>query len=219
MNGYENGIGFIPEEVASSINSVQEAYNGLINVLSDDIQNKFVNEMANIWGCPEAKKYFANFEQRITNLIIECTKTFGSVIGTMNWSAEQYGNLTGAGYSRTEFVASNKTVDVSNIGDRVGEVIGFTDSNRARTVATDLTNIPNSAYVELESAQNAVVKCGFVAEGERSTLLNSLTNIKETINSTFMELTKLTNQAIDETVSIYESTSSNISEHMQVHSN
>ena len=52
--------GFDPNLVNQSINSVQRAYENLIQALGDDMQTKFIGGMQDKWACNDAQQFFNN---------------------------------------------------------------------------------------------------------------------------------------------------------------
>ena len=80
-----------PNLVNQSINSVQRAYENLIQALGDDMQTKFIGGMQDKWACNDAQQFFNNnFKPSIDSLLSESTRIFESVVITMG-QAEKLG--------------------------------------------------------------------------------------------------------------------------------
>ena len=160
--------GFNPDVVNSSINSVKAAYENLIHALGDDMQNRFVNGMADKWACNQAQTFFNNsFKPAIDNLIMSSNSIFESVVASMNSAGQAWAMQTDSSYSPQSFSAITKTMDTSVIRENIGGVRGI-DLSSATTVANQLTSIADSAKSALTSAQQAVQNPPFQARRKTS---------------------------------------------------
>ncbi|MBO5138556.1 MAG: hypothetical protein J6B89_02835 [Bacilli bacterium] len=204
--------GFDPSLVNGSINKVKNAYENLIQVLGDDMQNQFVEGMADKWACADAQNFFTNnFKPAIDNLIRSSTTIFESVVSSMNsagqaWATEQYET-----YSPVSFSAINKTIDTSSIRDSVGGLKGA-DLELTPAVVAKLSILEEDAYNALLSAQQAVQNSGFVGGDQQTNLINSLGTIKNNISIAMKDINADTKSAIDSTLQRYGNTGKRISQ-------
>ena len=96
--------GFDPNLVNQSINSVQRAYENLIQALGDDMQTKFIGGMQDKWACNDAQQFFNNnFKPSIDSLLSESTRIFESVVNTMGQAGEAWAEQTKSSYSAPGF--------------------------------------------------------------------------------------------------------------------
>lgn len=204
--------GFNPDVVNSSINSVKAAYENLIHALGDDMQNRFVNGMADKWACNQAQTFFNNsFKPAIDNLIMSSNSIFESVVASMNSAGQAWAMQTDSSYSPQSFSAITKTMDTSVIRENIGGVRGI-DLSSATTVANQLTSIADSAKSALTSAQQAVQNCGFIGGNQASNLINSLGVIKTKIDNATQEISNQSKTAINNTVESYSDTEGKVSQ-------
>lgn len=202
--------GFDPNLVNQSINSVQKAYNNLIQALGDDMQTKFIGGMEDKWACNDAQQFFNNnFKPSIDSLLSESTRIFESVVNTMGEAGEAWAEQTKSSYSAPGFSAIPKTMDTSTILENINGVRGV-DAKSAKTVAKQLSDIAESANTALTSAQQAVQNCGFVGGSQEANLIDSLGQIKNNINTTTQELTSTVKNRIDATADAYKKTEGTI---------
>ncbi len=104
-------LGFDPELVATSINSVQTAYDSLISAIATEMQTQFVNAMQDKWACNDAQVFFSQFKEVLDKLITESNNTFESVIESMNSAASNWAQNTGSAWSSKTFTRIDKTID------------------------------------------------------------------------------------------------------------
>lgn len=204
--------GFDPSLVNGSINKVKNAYENLIQVLGDDMQNQFVEGMADKWACADAQNFFTNnFKPAIDNLIQSSTTIFESVVSSMNSAGQAWATEESETYSPVSFSAINKTIDTSSIRDQIGGIKGI-DLDLTPNVVAKLSTIATNAQSALSRAQQAVQNSGFVGGDQETNLVNSLGVIKNKIDTATKELTTETKSAIDSTIQRYGNTGGKISQ-------
>lgn len=204
--------GFDPDLVNGSINNVKSAYENLIQVLGDDMQNQFVVGMSDKWACTDAQNFFNNnFKPAIDNLIQGATTIFESVVNSMNSAGQAWASQTESAYAPVSFAAINKSIDTSSIRENIAGVRGV-DLSAATTVAGKLSSIATSANSALTSAQQAVQNCGFVGGSMESNLVSALGVIKSKIDTATEELFTETKSAVDATVQRYGNQEGKVSE-------
>lgn len=195
--------GFDPDVVSSSINAVITAYNDLYAAMGTEMQNSFVNGMANVWACNAAQAYFnQSFAPRIDGIIRGSNETFVSIVDSMNSAARAWAEVTDSSYSDISFTPNDKYMDVSCILENVAGVRGI-DADAAQGILAKLPIIANNALNALTSASSAVDNCGFIGGDQAASLKASLENIKGAINSAVEDLTNDAKRYIDETVNAY----------------
>lgn len=195
--------GFNPSTVRTSMNSVQKAYNDLLKSLGTDMQNQFINGMADKWACKNAQKFFTEgFKPAVDGLIKDSNKTFKSVIDAMNSGAKAWAAQTGSEWSSISFSQVDKSMNVSNIKENINGVRGV-DAASANTVAAKLPTIANEAKSALTAAENAVKDCGFIGGTTASNLVASLRKIRTNIDNATQKITEQTKKAINQTVQDY----------------
>lgn len=204
--------GFNPDVVNSSINSVKQSYEKLINILGDEMQNQFVVGMSDKWACADAQAFFNDaFKPAIDNLITCINVTFGDVFTAMNQAAQAWTMNTDATFSPVSFSAIDKKIDTSIIRENIDGIRGI-DLATASDVAAKLLTISDNAQQALTSAQQAVEDCGFVGGNQASSLIATLGVIKSKISTASQEISSEAKRAIDGTVARYSNTEGKISE-------
>ena len=105
--------GYNPEEVAASIRSIISAYEELISIIGDRLQNDIVNGMADKWACPKAQEFFNDaFKPDVDTLISNVNVVFASVVDAMNSAAQAWATDNGDVFSPVGFTQINKTIFV-----------------------------------------------------------------------------------------------------------
>lgn len=200
-------VGYDPEVVNQAIRNVKSAYESLINVLGDRMQNEFVGGMEDKWAAPQAQRFFQDsFKPAIDSIIQSSTSTFESVVSSMNSAGQAWASQTESSYSPQTFSPITKTIDVGgirreiNLGDK--KLIGI-DKDLAVTVADKLPSLATDAKQALSDAQSAVQNSGFVGENQQENLVNSLGQIKTKIDEVVNNITNETKTAIVQTVENY----------------
>lgn len=201
--------GFDPSVVNQSIGAVKNAYNELINVLGDQVQNQFVDGMADKWACNNAQTFFANFKSVLDSLITDSNTVFESVVSSMSSAAAAWASDTNTEYSTTSLEVISKTINVEGIQENIAGVRGV-DVDTATTTAGTLTTISANAESALSNAEQAVQQCGFIGGEQASNLIASLGKIKANISNAFTELSTSAKSGIEQTVSQYSDTAGKI---------
>lgn len=202
--------GFNPDVVTTSINGVKNAYESLIGALGDNMQNDFVNGMSTVWACNEAIAFFRDaFKPTIDQLIVDSNTIFSSVVSSMNSAASNWAAQTQSSWSGITLSTIDKKIDISGIHENINGDRGI-DTVEAQNVSNKLPMIAESAKNALTSAQNAVQSCGFLGGTQASTLAQSLTTIKNNIDSATQSITSATKNAIQKTVETYGSIETNV---------
>ena len=202
-------LGFDPELVATSINSVQTAYDSLISAIATEMQTQFVNAMQDKWACNDAQVFFSQFKVVLDKLITESNNTFESVIESMNSAASNWAQNTGSTWSSKTFTRIDKTMDVSGIKENINGVRGV--DPQATEISTKLMTIANNAISALTSAQTAVDNCGFIGGSSASSLTASLAKIKTNIENAVNQISGDCASAIEKTTQAYTNLDINIS--------
>ena len=201
-------VGYDPEVVNQAIRNVKSAYESLINVLGDRMQNEFVGGMEDKWAAPQAQRFFQDsFKPAIDSIIQSSTSTFESVVLSMNSAGQAWASQTESSYSPQTFSPITKTIDVGGIRSEFntkdgGRLIGI-DKDLAVAVADKLPSLASDANQALSDAQSAVQNSGFVGENQQENLVNSLGQIKTKIDEVVNNITNETKTAIVQTVENY----------------
>ena len=204
--------GFDPEVVNQAIANVKNAYESLINVLGDKMQNEFVGGMQDKWACNQAQKFFSEaFKPAIDSIIQSSNSTFESVVSSMNSAGQSWANQTESSYSPQSFSPISKTIDSSVIMENIGGVRGI-DKEAAQSVASKLPTLASLASEALTNAQTAVQNSGFIGGSQQANLVNSLGQIKTKINEIVSNITNETKNAIAQTVETYGDLEGKVSE-------
>ena len=208
--------GYDPNIVNTSVNSVVSAYNELMAQIKDQIQNKFVNGMADKWACVNAVNFFnEGFKPTIDELLNSTNQIFDSVVRSMTDAATAWANDTGSTQIVVaNFSQQNPSIDVSNIQENIGGVRGI-DLEQSTSVINQLPSIAIQAESALEHAKSAVQDCGFIGGNQASNLINSLATIKTKINNAFLDITDNVKNAMEQTVNTYSDTEGRISQAFQ----
>ena len=208
--------GFNPQQVKSSIKSVIDAYNDLYDAIINVTQASFVTPMATSWCCKESVDFFNNtFKPAIDNLQEGSTKTFQSVVDSMNSAAKAWADRTGntGDWSNVSFTPRTKKIDVSGIKDRnaKGE-IGIDEVQAVAKASLLVTKSYVKAAAALTKAAAAVTVCGFLGGSQASTLKTALKNIKKAIDDTTKELAEGVKKAVKDSAEGYKTIGVKISD-------
>ena len=202
--------GYDETQVVAAIASINTSYDSLINALITKNQQEFVSKMGSIWGCEQAKNFFAAYKTDIDELASKITTTYESVVNAMNGAAQTLSNMAGSTWSTKTFSSRSDTLDTSVILDNIGGVKGI-DIEEAESTLEVLDSIASSVESALEIATTAVTTSGFVGRNMQEQLEGSLSKIKDAISSKFSEEKVAVSNAIKETVDMYSTGTSNIS--------
>lgn len=195
--------GFDPSLVTNSINKVESAYSELMQALYSDMQNNFVDTMAQYWACNLAQRYFRDFvKPDVDNALKDSFARFESVVSSMNEAAARWAQDTESEWAPMSFQGELKTISVDSIQENINGVRGVDEAN-ANTTATELQKIAQNSNTALEAAKSAVNNCGFVGRDMEVTLIQSLDKIKNIIDSFVTEITNGIRNEINETVEAY----------------
>lgn len=193
--------GFDPELVTSSISKIQNAYNELMAAIGTDMQNQFVNGMQDKWACSDAQTFFNNFKTTVDSLITNSNNTFESVVNAMNSAAKAWAEQTGSTWSAKQFSRNDVKMDITGIKENIGGVRGV--DLQATAVSDKLPTIAEAAGRALDNSKSAVINCGFVGGTSEADLVNSLEQIKTSINNAVSQISNDCKKAIETTTQNY----------------
>ena len=207
-----NLTGYNPEEVTMSINAIKGAYEELISILGDRIQNEIVNGMSDKWACSNAQKFFNEaFKPAVDSLIAGVNTTFESVVNAMNEAAQIWASDCGEVYSPVSLSLIIKNIDTSNIFENISGIRGI-DLDQASQVAAKLPTIAAEAENAVSKASSAVDSCGFMGGSQAENLKASLNVIKTNISNATNEITSETKAAFESTIATYGNAAGQISQ-------
>lgn len=207
-----NLTGYNPEEVTMSINAIKGAYEELISILGDRIQNEIVNGMSDKWACSNAQKFFSEaFKPAVDSLIAGVNTTFESVVNAMNEAAQIWASDCGEVYSPVSLSLIIKNIDTSNIFENISGIRGI-DLDQASQVAAKLPTIAAEAENAVSKASSAVDSCGFMGGSQAENLKASLNVIKTNISNATNEITSETKAAFESTIATYGNAAGQISQ-------
>ena len=203
--------GFDPAQVNSSINSVNAAYRELMEAVITATQTKFIDQMANQWACKEAQVWFESFTNVINELAAGCTRTFGSVVSTMNEAAQHWAEETGGTeYQSISFSPALLKCNSDGIKENIGGVRGV-DKEHATDTVSKLTSIETACNNALNNAKKAVLTCGFMGGNQAESLKASLDQIGVNVAKAVTDTSSAAKTAINNTVTAYGDQAANIS--------
>ena len=207
-----NLTGYNPEEVTMSINAIKGAYEELVSILGDRIQNEIVNGMSDKWACSNAQKFFNEaFKPAVDGLLAGVNTTFESVVNAMNEAAQIWASDCGEVYSPVSLSLIIKNMDTSNIFENISGIRGI-DLDQASQVAAKLPTIAAEAESAVAKASSAVDSCGFMGGSQAANLKASLDIIKTNISNATNEITGETKAAFESTIATYGNAAGQISQ-------
>ena len=201
-------MGYNAEDVRRSINSVIAAYDELARVIGDNIQNDYINPMAQLWACKEARTFFKSFKDKMDVLNQEVFATFKSVVDSMNSAAVAWSKVTSGFWAsintflQGSSIKKNKDLSIDCIKENIEEWRGINDVAAKKITDTQFAKINSGVESALEKAKNAVQNSGFKAEN-RQDLINALTKIQNSINNKVQSIIKDANEAMSLSVDKY----------------
>ena len=206
--------GFNPQLVKKSINSVINAYNDLYDALIVVTQSAFVNPMATLWCCNESKKFFSEvFKPAMDSLQDGATKTFTSIVDSMNSAAKAWADRTGnsGDWSNVSFNPRTTKIDISGIRDKnANGEIGIDEAQSKVKAALLVSKTYVKATAALAKASAAVAVCGFLGGSQASSLQSSLKSIGKAAGDTTKELADGVKKAIESSADAYKGVGSTI---------
>lgn len=205
-------VGFNPEEVNRSINSVIRAYEQLYDAIDVRVQSSFFEGMSDKWACPQAQVFFSKAEEVLVSIVNSSNQVFTSVVDSMNSAGAAWAQQTDAEYTSVQFQASASTLDSSCILENIGGVRGIDVASAESTSTSALTTVLNSSNSALDSAVSAVANSGFIGGNMQANLISSLNTIKSHINSAVTDITNALKSAVSETVAAYGDTEGRVSQ-------
>lgn len=204
--------GFDPELVHNCISQEQKAYETIIGALGDNMQSSFVDKMGTLWACNQAQTFFnSSFKPAIDETIKSCTKTFESVINSINSAGQAWAQQTDSSYSPQSFNAISKTIDTSVIQENIGGIRGI-DLEAATATVTGLAAVQTALGTALALAKSAVQNSGFIGQNQAESLISSLNTISNRINELFSETREVINDYMQNTTTAYGDTGTRIAE-------
>ena len=198
-------LGTNNEAIKTSLSGIDSAYKAVITELKDNMQTKFVDEMATKWACHEAQEFFGKFKEVVDGLLKDTYTTFDSIIDSINsagkaWATEQGDSSV---WTDHNFSAQGaETISVDCIKENLNGDRGIDDGAKTFTLTT-LDRIYINADNALESARTSVNSTGFLGGDQETTLQSSIKSIRDNLSKTIQTLKTDAVNAIDATVEKY----------------
>ena len=206
-----NMTGFDPEIVYGSMNSVKSSYEQFKQAVCNDLQNKFVNQIATMWACKEAQEIMQNYVKTPIDLIANNAEAYYmGIFNTMDVAGRKWANATNTAYNGRYFNRGHNKIDVSEIKENINGVRGIDLAMAEKTVKV-LDRIEKDAENALNNALNAVLNCGFIGGTSAETLSNTVRKFSKETAGTFQNIIQSIENAIKETVTKYADTEGKIS--------
>lgn len=204
MSGYDD------ELVRSTVNNESQAYEQLMAAMGDQMQNTFVEGLADKWACPQAQRFFnENFKPALDEFLTSTSSTFENIAQTINSAGQNWASTVEASFSPVSFSTIGKTMDTSSIRENIGGVRGI-DLDAANAVAQQLTAIRDAADSAVDAARQGVANSGFLGGEQQANISTSLNTISNKINEVVTNITNQSREAINQTVETYADTQGRI---------
>ena len=191
------------EEVRIAIADVIKAYNDLYDALNNTFQHSFIDAMANLWACNEAKRFFADVKTDMDSIISETNLVFESVVKAMNDAADIWSNAAGSSFARVSFTTNPSSINVENIREEINGVQGVSLTSANSTSKLALEKVNNDVESAISKAKLAVVSNGFKGGNQSENLQKSLEDIGNAITNIIRTLSENVYNRIQETVELY----------------
>ena len=191
------------DEVRTSINGVVGAYNDLYDAINNTFQHSFIDAMANLWACPEAKKFFADVKIDMDSIISESNLVFESVVKAMNDAANVWSMANGTVYANVAFTPNPSSINVDGIREEINGVQGVSLTGATTTSRLALEKVNSEVASAISKAKLAVASNGFKGGAQSESLQRSLDEIGNAITNVIRALSENVNKRIQETVELY----------------
>ena len=186
--------GIKAEEVNASLRSIQNSYNELMRALVTDMNNQFVNEIANLWVCKEAVDFFnGDYTTTCNSMKKAVNETFRSIFDAMNGAAATYAandGTSGGSYTRVEFSEDTANVNVGTIKENEGGLRGADVEGIKSTTESKLGTILGTIQGALSKTETSVETSGFydAESSQANALRTSISTIKNSIEKNFEQI-------------------------------
>ena len=184
-------IGFEPETVKKTVNSVNSATNNTLTVLSDGgAVGTFITHMKENWGSTEASNYFTGkVKPKIKSFNDAVQKTYVSVCKSVLSAAKAWAKDNEENISFPE--REEKTYEFTCLDSyptRLDEGVGMNCSTVKTSVAGWINTVKNQLLADADTMISAAKNSGFKGNEQGESLLKSLNSIKENMDKTFTKM-------------------------------
>ena len=201
MNGLDTG--YNESEVVTALDKIVTSYDNLYDVLSIEVQKKFVDELANMWACSYAVEFFNNdFKPAFDDILNNINMTFENIVESITSAAQAWAQTGGGDFSHSGISLKTAKVDVSAIKENINGVRGINTNTQA--IAARLQSISGEAEGALNDTITAVQNSGFIGGGMQENLISALTQIKTQLSEAITELNNSIQEYVNKTASEYE---------------
>ncbi len=172
--------GFNPDEIRSSIASVNSAYKDAVTAMGTNMQSQVIDEMATKWASQEAIDTFNAFGETVNGILQATYDKCLEIVNAMNSAGTAWAIENQESYSESSFDGALQTVDTSGFRKEINGVIGV-DVSAALDVVGVISSLAAEASSALENVKSAVTNCGFYDDGgAQQAALNSSVSIIQT---------------------------------------
>ena len=207
--------GFNIDEVNACTSVLFSAYDNLYNAIHNDVQNNFINGMADKWACNNAKNFFDNsFKPTTEQLIRDINATFENIVNTIFSAADLWARETGWEFYPATFQTWDPSLHTDCIQENIGGVRGI-DLETANDVVNSLVNVKSNCDSEINRAKSAVQNSGFIGGNQQQNLVDSLNRIGSQMNSNIEALLNGARDAINQTIQSYSDTRGAVAQKFQ----
>ena len=207
--------GFNIDEVNACTSVLFSAYDNLYYAVHNDVQNNFINGMADKWACNAAQNFFGNqFKPNMETLIREINATFENIVNSIFSAADLWARETGWEFYPATFQTWDPALDTSRIQENIGGVRGI-DLETANDVVNTLVTVKSNAENEINRAKSAVQNSGFIGGNQQQNLIDSLNRIGSQMNNNIESILNGTKDAINQTVQSYSDTRGAVAQKFQ----
>lgn len=195
--------GYNEEEVLNALKTIVDNYNKLYDVLSVEVQNKFVNELANMWACNYAVEFFTNdFKPTFDELLNSINLTFENIVESISSAATAWALTSGGTFAKSGITLKTNKIDVSVVKENIGGVRGI--NTNAQTISARLQTITSDAESCLTGTINAVENSGFIGGNMQENLVSSITQIKTQLTTAITDINNNIHEYVSKTAAEYE---------------
>lgn len=205
-----NMIGFDPDAVRMALNKIQNIYNEMVSSFVNHT-NTFMSNMSYSWACPEAVNYFRNiFCPEFNSYLIGIDSSVENIFNTINYAARSWSETSGLSYPGVSFNRfPHNSFDASNMRESINGTVGI-DGNACTSHLDILNKINNMINANLNGIIDVLRNATFVGNGQQTSLVQSVNNIKNRINESFSDLVVEIKGQINSTINKYNLTAKNV---------
>ena len=206
--GYnDSDVRFIYDEIIGRCTNVHD-------YLTFDMQEKFVNVMAENWFCKEAQDFFANFKQKNDQLVKTVDNKFREIYEIIHDAEMMWAQQTQGKVSRSWGMAGGATnLDISGIKENYNNIRGI-NMKKVPEIMNTFTTTIEKVKEDMQYIKDSTQRVPFLGGNQQEKLVYLIDSTTKIIVEKVTEFISGTKTAIDSTLAKYGGTAAMVSERL-----